>query len=97
MSRRSSARSTSYSARSIADRAPRGWPCTGDGRLSHRKAEFEQFTMNARGTPQQVLHAHPADQCPQIHGQEHEDCLCPTTSVVGWLIVFPRTGTLVTS
>jgi len=51
--------------------ALRRWATTpghvsGDGRLSHRKAEFEQLTMNARRTPQQVLHAHPPDQRPQI-------------------------------
>src|ERR1700730_11936441 len=38
----------------------------GDRRLSHRKAELEQLTMNARRTPKQIFNAHPPDQCPQI-------------------------------
>src|SRR2546430_3759463 len=38
----------------------------GDGRLSDRKAELEQLTMNVRRTPKHILHAHPSDQRPQI-------------------------------
>ena len=37
-----------------------------DGRRSHRKAEFEQLSMDARRTPKNVLNAHPSDQGPQI-------------------------------
>jgi hypothetical protein len=39
---------------------------TGDGRLSHRKAELEQLSMDARPTPKQIFSAHPSDQGPQI-------------------------------
>src|SRR5262249_8275957 len=38
----------------------------GDGRLSHRKAELEQFAMNARRAPKQIFNAHPPDQGTQI-------------------------------
>jgi uncharacterized protein with von Willebrand factor type A (vWA) domain len=38
----------------------------GDGRLSDRKAELEQLTMNVRGTPKHILNAHPSDQRPQV-------------------------------
>src|SRR4029450_11260844 len=38
----------------------------GDGRLSDRKAELEQLTMNVRGTPKSILNAHPSDQRPQL-------------------------------
>ena len=36
------------------------------GRLSHYKAELEQFDIDARRTPKPVLHAHPSDQGAQI-------------------------------
>ena len=38
----------------------------GDGRLSDRKAELEQLTMNVQRTPKQVVNTHPSDQRPQI-------------------------------
>jgi len=38
----------------------------GDGRLSYRKAELEQFAMNVRCTPKSIVHAHPPDQRPQF-------------------------------
>jgi hypothetical protein len=38
----------------------------GDRRLSDRKAELEQLTMNARRAPEQILNAHPPDQRPQV-------------------------------
>ena len=38
----------------------------GDGRLSHRKAELEQFAMNARRAPKLIFNAHPPDQGTQI-------------------------------
>jgi hypothetical protein len=38
----------------------------GDGRLSYRKAELEQFAMNVRCTSKSIVHAHPPDQCPQF-------------------------------
>jgi len=38
----------------------------GDGRLSDRKAELQQLTVNARCTPKQILNAHPPDQRSQI-------------------------------
>ena len=37
----------------------------GDGRLSHREAELEQFAMNARRAPKHILNTHPSDQRPQ--------------------------------
>jgi hypothetical protein len=40
----------------------------GDGRLSYRKPELEQLTMNARRAPKQVVNAHSPDQRPQICG-----------------------------
>src|SRR5215813_6257243 len=38
----------------------------GDGRLSDRKAELQQLTVNAWRTPKQIFNAHPPDQRPQI-------------------------------
>ena len=38
----------------------------GDGRLSDRKAELEQLTVDAWRTPKRILNAHPPDQRPQI-------------------------------
>src|SRR5260221_8563684 len=38
----------------------------GDGRLSHRKAELEQFAMNVRCTPKPIVNAHPPDQRSQF-------------------------------
>src|SRR6266511_2944146 len=38
----------------------------GDGRLSDRKAELEQFTVNMRRAPKHILNAHPPDQRPQV-------------------------------
>ena len=38
----------------------------GDGRLSDRKAELQQLTVNAWRTPKQVLNAHPPDQRTQL-------------------------------
>ena len=51
--------------------ALRGWLTSlghilGDRRLSDRKAELEQLTMDARRTPEQILSAHPPDQRPQV-------------------------------
>src|SRR6266550_1580013 len=37
-----------------------------DGRLSHRKAELEQFAMNVRCTPKPIVNAHPPDQRSQF-------------------------------
>src|SRR5215831_16073690 len=38
----------------------------GDGRLSDRKAELQQLTVNAWRTPKQIFNAHAPDQRPQI-------------------------------
>jgi hypothetical protein len=37
-----------------------------DGRLGHRKPEFEQLPMNAWRAPKHIFNAHPPDQCSQI-------------------------------
>src|SRR5262245_10335535 len=37
-----------------------------DGRLSHRKAEFEQLAMNVRCTPKPIVGTHAPDQRPQF-------------------------------
>ena len=50
----------------LGGRTPSPTHVLGDGRLSHRKAELEQLTMNARRTPKCILSAHPPDQCPKI-------------------------------
>src|SRR5262249_36649940 len=53
-------------APALRGRAPSSSHVLGDGRLSHRKAELEQLTVNARRTPKRILSAHPPDQCLQI-------------------------------
>src|SRR6266511_1164836 len=55
-------------------------PNNADGRLSDRKAELEQLTMNVRGTPKQVVNAHPPDQRPQIRGRPPRSTLSTTTN-----------------
>jgi hypothetical protein len=48
---------------------------------SHRKAELEQFALNARRAPKHILNAHPPDQCPQIRTELAADLLdCETSS-----------------
>src|SRR5262245_36855320 len=49
----------------------RGWPISldhvlGDAGLSDLEAKLEQFAMDARRAPQQIVHAHPSDQRPHI-------------------------------
>jgi hypothetical protein len=38
----------------------------GDARLSDLEAELEQLAMDARGTPQRIVNAHPSDQRAQV-------------------------------
>src|SRR5262245_55694264 len=53
-------------AQEVAPALPSPGHVLGDGRLSDRKSELEQLTMNAWRTPKQILNAHPPDQHSQI-------------------------------
>src|SRR3984885_10024744 len=52
---------------SLAGRRPSFDHVLGDARLRDLKPELEQFAVDAWGAPKRILHAHPSDQCAQLH------------------------------